>query len=335
MTAPTEQAGASTVTIVAFGDSMTAPRPGQVQRVYGERLVDELDALGIHATVVNAGVGGNTTNDARERFPADVLSHDPEIVILQFGANDASVRIFEQPPRTRPQVELTAFAANLEDLLRGAKARGVRAICIGSPPLRWAPRTRELYDGPPYRPDDVDGFGWIAARYADQMRRVAAAEGVPFIDLDAAIRAQRDPIDAFLLDGLHPNDRGHALIARLLTAEVCRILSGGDRGWQRNTPERVWVHPSCSWLPAVHQGPFVALDDDTIFTANHGSALISADEGRTWTETALFPPELDHVLALARLPVAKIAVGSSPSSQRAMSKSWIVMSRKMPPEMRT
>ena len=301
MTAPTEQAGASTVTIVAFGDSMTAPRPGQVQRVYGERLVDELDALGIHATVVNAGVGGNTTNDARERFPADVLSHDPEIVILQFGANDASVRIFEQPPRTRPQVELTAFAANLEDLLRGAKARGVRAICIGSPPLRWAPRTRELYDGPPYRPDDVDGFGWIAARYADQMRRVAAAEGVPFIDLDAAIRAQRDPIDAFLLDGLHPNDRGHALIARLLTAQVCRILSGGDRGWQRNTPERVWVHPSCSWLPAVHQGPFVALDDDTIFTANHGSALISADEGRTWTETALFPPELDHVLAQERV----------------------------------
>ena len=51
MTALPEQAGASTVTIVAFGDSMTAPRPGQVQRVYGERLVDELDALGIHATV--------------------------------------------------------------------------------------------------------------------------------------------------------------------------------------------------------------------------------------------------------------------------------------------
>ena len=290
----------SAVTIVAFGDSMTAQRPGQVDRVYSERLVGELAALGIQATVVNAGVGGNTTSDARERLASDVLAHDPEIVILQFGANDASVRIFEQPPRTRPQVELTAFAANLEDMLREAKARGIRPICIGSPPLRWAPTTRELYAGPPYRPEDAEGFGWIAARYADQMHRVAAAEGVPFIDLEAAIRAQSDPIDAFLLDGLHPNDRGHALIARLVTAEVSRILIGGDRRRQRNTPEGVWVDPRCRWLPTHLQGPFLAPDHDTIFTANHRSAFTSTDDGRTWTETALFPSELDHVLAQER-----------------------------------
>ena len=211
-----------------------------------------------------------------------MLSHDPEIVILQFGANDASVRIFEQPPRTRPQVELTAFAANLEDLLRGAKARGVRAICIGSPPLRWAPRTRELYDGPPYRPDDVDGFGWIAARYADQMRRVAAAEGVPFIDLDAAIRAQRDPIDAFLLDGCTPNDRGHALIARLLTAEVCRILSGGERGCSatpRSGSGCIRAAPGCLRFTRDRSSRSTTIRSSPPTTAAPSSALTTAARG--------------------------------------------------------
>lgn len=287
-------------TIVAFGDSITAPRPKQIEQVYSERVAKSLSNLGMQVTMVNAGVGGNTTSEARERFAADVLSCDPRIVILQFGTNDASVRIFEQPPLTRPQVELTTFAANLEDLLREIKARGIRAICIGSPPLRWAPHTRKLYGGPPYRPDDIEGLGWIASRYAVQMRRVAENEGVPFIDLDAAFRDQNDPIGNLLLDGIHPNDRGQALIARLVTAEVYRILSEGDRGPQRNTPQRLWVHPYCTWLPTVQQGPFVALDDTTIFTVNHRSAFISTDEGRCWTETALFPADLGHVLAKER-----------------------------------
>jgi lysophospholipase L1-like esterase len=48
------------LTIVAFGDSTTAPRP-TVELVYADRLPALLQGRGIDARVVNSGVGGSHT----------------------------------------------------------------------------------------------------------------------------------------------------------------------------------------------------------------------------------------------------------------------------------
>lgn len=50
--------------IVAFGDSTTAPRHGVI--TYSQILRQKL-----HATVINAGVPGDTTERARKRFDYD------------------------------------------------------------------------------------------------------------------------------------------------------------------------------------------------------------------------------------------------------------------------
>src|SRR5690606_6751766 len=79
------------LTVVAFGDSTTAPRDlggGKALVVYADLLRERLPAAGQPATVVNAGVGGNSTTDARARFERDVLAHDPDLAIIQFGLND-------------------------------------------------------------------------------------------------------------------------------------------------------------------------------------------------------------------------------------------------------
>ena len=66
--------------VVAFGDSMTAARPGLP--VYAELLPPRLaSAMGVTVKVINAGVPGDTTNYARRRFAADVLAKHPVLVI--------------------------------------------------------------------------------------------------------------------------------------------------------------------------------------------------------------------------------------------------------------
>jgi len=66
---------ADPVTIVAFGASTTAVRGST--RIYAAILQEELR----NVRIINARVGGNTTEMARKRFEQDVLAHHPQIVI--------------------------------------------------------------------------------------------------------------------------------------------------------------------------------------------------------------------------------------------------------------
>jgi len=80
-------------TIVAFGDSITAPRKNIV--VYSDLLRKEF--AGKNVDVINAGIGGNTTAHALARFEKDVLARDPDLVIMQFGNNDSSIDVWKEP----------------------------------------------------------------------------------------------------------------------------------------------------------------------------------------------------------------------------------------------
>ena len=78
-------AGLSGKTIVAFGDSLT-----QFTSSNGYTYADYLsDNIGVD--IINAGVGGNTTDHAMARFETDVVAHDPDLVIICFGMNDQAM----------------------------------------------------------------------------------------------------------------------------------------------------------------------------------------------------------------------------------------------------
>ena len=54
---------------------------------YPAQLQEELDRLGYHYRVVNQGVSGETTSGGLARL-GGALTLDPELVILELGAND-------------------------------------------------------------------------------------------------------------------------------------------------------------------------------------------------------------------------------------------------------
>ncbi|MEQ9065829.1 MAG: GDSL-type esterase/lipase family protein [Gimesia chilikensis] len=76
-------AAAEPATIVTFGDSTTATRGPLV--VYSMILAKELPQQGVPVKVINAGIGGNTTQNAVARFEKDVLAKQPDLVVIQFG----------------------------------------------------------------------------------------------------------------------------------------------------------------------------------------------------------------------------------------------------------
>ncbi len=207
-----------TKTVVAFGDSTTAPR-GKL-RVYTAILREELSRRDAPWKVINAGVGGNTTADGLARFEQDVLSQRPDTVIMQFGINDASVDVWKSPPATRCRVRLDHYVDNLRELIKRSRTHGIRPILMTPNPLRWTKRMRELYGNPPYDVKDERGLSILVDIYAQRVRELAREEHVELIDVHAEFdrfsTAANRSMDELLLDGVHPSALGHQLVADLI-----------------------------------------------------------------------------------------------------------------------
>lgn len=205
-------------TIVAFGDSTTAPRSGVT--TYSTILGTELPLYGIDANVINAGVGGNTTNLAMARFQTDVLDQNPDLVVIQFGINDSTYDVWKTPPATTPRVALSTYTSNLTSMVQTLKNNGTQVILMTPNALRWTAQTLDLYGISPYDPNDPMGFNATITPYCQAVRDIAATQSVPLIDVYNMYLAYDavagQSMDDLLLDGMHPNNQGQQMVADTL-----------------------------------------------------------------------------------------------------------------------
>ena len=216
--------------VVVFGDSTTAAVPEY--QVYGQLLAVELSArVGAAVTVINAGVRGDTTEKAELRWQHDVLDHSPDLVVIQFGINDATIDVWKTPPATTSRVPLREFRSHVLKFIRDARAQGAQVVVMTPNPLSWKPRLVELYGRAPYDVTDPQGLNVNLARYAEAVRDLAHTEGVPLVDVWAAHEAfAREHQESLLLDGIHPNAGGHDLVARLLMTTLAAAGRGKTVG---------------------------------------------------------------------------------------------------------
>jgi lysophospholipase L1-like esterase len=218
------------MTIVAFGDSTTATR-GPL-KIYAKILAEALPKKGMAVEVVNAGIGGNTTEMARQRFTKDVLDKSPNWVIVQFGINDSAIDVWKG--ETKPRVTRERYVENLRYFVRTLKSRSVKMVLMTPNPLRWTEELKEMYGKPPYDTNDPEGFNLLLNRYAAAVREIAKEEGVPLVDVYAAFeefdRREDRRMEDLLLDGMHPNAKGQAIVAKLLVEKILDIRGGrGER----------------------------------------------------------------------------------------------------------
>ncbi|MHB1023052.1 MAG: arylesterase [Acidobacteriaceae bacterium] len=120
--------------IVCFGDSLTAGYGTDPGQSYPDYLQQDLDKLGYHYHVVNAGISGNTTKDGVDRLK-DVLDLKPVVVIVAFGGNDGL--------RGLP---ISDTRANLDQIVETLRKAGVKVVLGGItlPPNYGADYIREF-----------------------------------------------------------------------------------------------------------------------------------------------------------------------------------------------
>ncbi|RVU07552.1 arylesterase [Novosphingobium umbonatum] len=128
--APQQQASAAPapapqgpqVHIVALGDSLFAGYGLRAEEAYPVRLEAALRTHGVNASVVNAGVSGDTTEDglARLQFTLSSQAQAPDMVLISLGGND----MLRGLPLDRTK-------ANLDAILGELAKRHIKTVVMG------------------------------------------------------------------------------------------------------------------------------------------------------------------------------------------------------------
>ena len=115
-------ASAKSLKLVALGDSLTAGYGVAPGKAFPDQLEAALRANGWDVTIVNAGVSGDTADDALVRYDWSVPA-DADALIVELGANDMLRGL--SPPETKKTLAAIldrARAANLPTMLTGMLA---------------------------------------------------------------------------------------------------------------------------------------------------------------------------------------------------------------------
>ena len=183
-----------TINIVFHGHSVPAGyfKTPQVNTLsaYPNLFLKKLKALYPFAVVnvIVTAIGGENSVRGAERFEADVLSHRPDLIFIDYGLNDRG-----------PGMEKAYTAWN--KMIKQAKDRGIKMILLTPSPDQSVNYT------------DPEN---LIKKHTEQVRRLAAENQVGLADSYKAFEflyPDKEHLSKYMSQVNHPNEAGHELIA--------------------------------------------------------------------------------------------------------------------------
>ena len=218
--ATTNQVDESTVqwlsgkTIAFIGDSITADLRWNYVTLLVDRLATALNVGDID--VVNAAIDSSSIADCLDRLPEFLTEHDPDIVSVFVGVNDSKVFRYAD----RPLLSLGEFTDIYSAFLGRLDVPHERTkVLVTMPPLLFerVANSELLREYWYWRPEEYD-------QYNDAIRVLARERKCRLADVARSFACSEESLEDFFDDdGVHPNLRGHRLIADA----VLRALSKG------------------------------------------------------------------------------------------------------------
>ena len=188
--------------ILVVGDSLSAeyglPRGTGWVALLEQKLAAEKQGQQRDWRVLNASISGDTTAGGRARLPGLLKKHQPAIVIIELGGNDAL--------RGLP---LAATQDNLAAMTESARKAGARVLLAG------------MQAPPNYGADYTGRFAALYPRVAQE----SGAALVPFLLAGVADAAPGgDALALFQSDRIHPTAQAHPILLRNVWSELEKML---------------------------------------------------------------------------------------------------------------
>lgn len=188
-------AQSSAKTILVMGDSLSAEYGLARGTGWVALLATRLAQAKSPYTVVNASISGDTTSGGRSRLAALLKQHQPAIVVIELGGNDAL--------RGLP---LDMTADNLNAMTQAARAAGAQVLLLG------------MQMPPNYGAD-------YGKRFAELYAKVAAAHKAALVPFFLkGIADDTDPLRWFQADRIHPLASAHPRLLDNVWPTLAKLL---------------------------------------------------------------------------------------------------------------
>jgi lysophospholipase L1-like esterase len=200
------------IKIVLFGASTIAFR-GEL-KVASMQLQEYMDAKGHDVEVINSGVRGNNTDLALARFEKDVLNHEPYMVFIMLGINDAGIDL--KYGKKEPRVGLGKYVENIKVMVDELLKRKIIPVLMTTQPMVMTKNLEPSYNFPPY---SEKGFNFMLLEYVQALRDIAKEKAIDLIDVFKIFQDKyktEDELRKVLPDGMHPCEEGQILIGNAI-----------------------------------------------------------------------------------------------------------------------
>jgi lysophospholipase L1-like esterase len=195
--------------ICIFGDSITygafdPEKGGWANRVrlYLDRKDDFEDE------VYNLGILGDNTDGLLERLDAEAKFREAGFLIFAIGVNDSQYIISQNQNR----VPLEKFEQNIKELITRAQKITDKIVFVGLTPVDES-KTASI----PWNIDKLYKNEYVE-KYNDKINEVCENEGIDFIDIFSEM--SKEDYKVMLIDGLHPNEKGHKWMSDQIIKEL-------------------------------------------------------------------------------------------------------------------
>ncbi len=210
-------------TIIALGDSMTrfgttssGTTSSTGEKTYPYYLSTD-DYLGV--PVINAGVGGDTTNHVMARFKADVLDKNPDVVIICIGMNDQATVISSG----NPNVSLATYRNNLDYFVKELKAIGSDVILVTPSPVN---SNSGYYVPGAY---GLDYSGVHMESFCNAIREIAIDNECTIVDINYECDFENMNDFAQSGDGIHHSDYGRKQYANYISKHMHAVYDNQNK----------------------------------------------------------------------------------------------------------
>ena len=194
--------------IAFMGDSITAG--GNAPLGYVGMVISGLEANGVKATKIPAGISGHKSNQMLARLQRDVIDKKPDWMTLSCGVNDVW--------HGARGVKLEDYKANITEIVTRAEKAGIRVMIL----------TSTMISEDPKAPNNVK-----LAAYNAFLVELAKSRNCLLADLNAdmqkaiaqAVKDGAKPGRILTRDGVHMNPLGNAMMA----TGLLRVFGLDDR----------------------------------------------------------------------------------------------------------
>jgi len=190
----TDKASVQEPKILIFGDSLSSEYGIVRNAGWVQLLRTKLIQQNINVQVINASISGDTTRGGLTRLPALLKSHQPNIVLIELGGNDALRGL-----------SLTVSEQNLTKMIKLAQAAGAKVVLAG---MQIPPNYGEQY---------TNQF----KKMYETISQTTHSALIPFFLAGLETRP-----DLFISDNIHPNEAAQDIILNNVWPTLIKLMKG-------------------------------------------------------------------------------------------------------------